>query len=169
MHATEMNQTTVFASVQPNKLTAVTQALGKLEEITFFAPVTGRFDLVIQLNVTEQQAVYSLVNQIRAINGIVATNTFVPFQSWTNGKSLKASDSLALVLLQVSGQTESVFQKLSKLQNLYSAVIVPGQFDIIATLYGSNYEALLSQVMQIAQIQGITASETLFAYKPVWA
>ncbi len=164
-----MNQTTVFASVQPNRLTDVTQALSSLKGITWYAPVTGRFDLAIQFNATETEQVYALVNKIRAINGITATSTFVPFQGATNGKHFKTSDSLALVLLQVSGQAENVLQRITKLPNVYSAFVVPGEFDIIATLYGANYEALLSQAMKIGQTQGITSSETLFAYKPVWA
>jgi DNA-binding Lrp family transcriptional regulator len=69
----------------------------------------------------------------------------------------------------VNGQVENVIQKLTKLPYVYNAAVVPGEFDVIATLYGNSYEALLTQALKIGQIQGITSSETLFAYKPVWA
>ena len=49
-----------------------------------------------------------------------------------------------------------------------NAYVVPGEFDILATVYGKNNEDILSQVSKIDDAQGVKSSETLFTYKPTW-
>ena len=170
MQATEKLQTTVLATVEPQQLNSVLSELRNLQGITFYTSATGRFDLVIWLNTTEQAKVYSLVNQIRAIEGVVSTRTLIPFNGFANGRNFKqAHDSVATVLLGVNGQAQNVVKALQQLPNVYSAYVTPGEFDIVATLYGSDYSQILTQVMKIAQTEGISTSETLFAIKPIWA
>src|SRR5712692_5277144 len=67
MNMTETYPTTVLVSVEPSALNTVTQQVSTLKGIAFQTQVTGRFDLVIQLNTSDVQQVYQLVNQIRAI------------------------------------------------------------------------------------------------------
>jgi len=169
MQGTEMFPTFVLASVEPKMLGNVTQQLKTLDGITWFAPLTGRFDLVLQLKVTDHKQIYELVNRVRSIRGVVATSTYIPFEGFTNGKKIEASDSLALVLLRAKEQVPRVLQTLKQLPHIYGAFVVPGEFDILATLYGKNYEEIVSQVLKVAEIEGIRTSETLFAYKPQWA
>ena len=169
MKASETLQTTVLATVEPQQLNSVLSELHNMQGITFYSPATGRFDLVIWLNTTEQTKVYSLVNQIRAIEGIVSTRTLIPFQGFSNGRNFKQTNSLATVLLGVDGQVKNVVQALQQLPQVLSAYVTPGEFDIVATVYGSDYSQILTQLPKIAQVEGISTCETLFAFKPVWA
>ena len=169
MKVSETLQTTVLATVEPQSLNSVLSELHNIQGITFYTPATGRFDLVIWLNTVEQTKVYSLVSQIRAIEGVVSTRTLIPFQGFSNGKNFKQTNSLATVLLGTNGQVQKVVQALQQLPNVYSAYVMPGEFDIVATIYGSDYSQILTQVQKIAQVEGISTSETLFAFKPVWA
>ena len=170
MQTSEKLQTTVLATCEPQQLTSVLSQLQTLQGVTFYTPSTGRFDLVIWLNTIEQTKVYALVNQIRAIAGVVSTRTLIPFNGFANGRNFKqAHDSVATVLLGVNGQAQNVVKALQQLPNVYSAYVMPGEFDIVATLYGSDYSQILTSVMKIAQTKGISTSETLFAIKPIWA
>jgi DNA-binding Lrp family transcriptional regulator len=169
MNTSESLQTTVLATVEPQSLNSVLSELHNLQGISFYTPATGRFDLVIWLNTTEQTKVYSLVNEIRAIEGVVSTRTLIPFNGFANGRNFKQSNSLATVLLGVSGQAQNVVKALQQLPSVYSAYVTPGEFDIVATVYGSDYSQIATQVMKIAQTKGISTSETLFAIKPFWA
>ncbi len=164
-----MNPTTIIASVQPKMLNQVTEQLRRIQGITFFSPVTGRFDLAIELKTADQKQVYELVNRVRSITGVTSTRTYTPFEGFANGKNVQATDSLALVLLQVNENAPKVLQSLEQYQQIRSASVVPGEFDILATVYGKNQEEILSQVSKIAEVQGVKSSETLLAYKPIWA
>src|SRR2546422_7593065 len=169
MNTSESLQTTVLATCEPQQLTSVLSELQNLQGVTFYTPATGRFDLVIWLNTVEQTKGYALVNQIRAIEGVVSTSTLIPFTGFTNGRNFKQTHSLATVLLGVNGQAQNVVKALQQLPNVYSAYVTPGEFDIVATIYGSDYSQILTQVMKVAQTKGISTSETLFAIKPNWA
>jgi DNA-binding Lrp family transcriptional regulator len=164
-----MYPTTIFATVQPKMLGQVTEQLRNIHGITYFSPVAGRFDIAIELKAAEPKQVYELVNKVRSLNGIISTRTYTPFESYTDGRNFQATDSLALVLVQVNEQPQKVLQSMKQLSQVRSASIVPGgEFDIIATVYGKNQEEILSQVSKIAEVQGVRTSETLFAYKPMW-
>ncbi len=166
---TEMYPTTIFATVQPKMLSQVTEQLRNIQGITYFSPVTGRFDIAIELKTAQPKQVYELVNKVRSISGITSTRTYTPFESYADGKNFQATDSLALVLVQVNEQAQKVLQSMKQLSQVRSASVVPGEFDILATVYGKNHDEILSQVSKIAEVQGVRTSETLFAYKPVWA
>jgi DNA-binding Lrp family transcriptional regulator len=168
LKATQMYPTTVFASVQPRMLNEVTEQLKKLQGITYFSPVIGRFDLAIELKALEQQQVYELVNKIRSLNGITSTRTYTPTMAISTPRTVQATDSLALVLLQVNEPAQKVLSSLSQHQYVRNAFAVSGEFDIIASIYGKNQDEVLSQVPKIAEMQGVKTSETLFAYKPTW-
>jgi DNA-binding Lrp family transcriptional regulator len=171
MITSTMNPTTIFARVQPNMRNQVAEQLKKVEGITYFSPLAGRFDFAIELKTADQKQVYELVNKVRSISGITSTTTYTPFEGFANGKNIQATDALALVLLRVNEQTQAqkVLQTMEHNAQVRNAYVVPGEFDILATVYGRNNEEIMSQVSKIAEVQGVRASETMLAYKPIWA
>ena len=169
MITTNMNPTTIIASVQPRMLSQVTEQLKHTQGITYFSPVTGRFDLAIELKAADQKQVYALVNTIRSIAGVTSTRSYTPFEGFVNGKNVQATDALALVLLQVNENAQKVLQSLEQQTQIRNASVVPGEFDILATVYGKNQDEVLSSVSKIAGVQGVTSTETLLAYRPIWA
>ncbi len=162
-----MFPTYVFAKVQRDRLTHVVEELRKISEIEFSAPVTGRYDIVLRLNTSIPEQVYNIVNRIRTIHGVHATNAFLANDGFTNGQKLDTQGVWGFSLLSVNKPLPEVMQKLKKLPALYDASCVPGQFDIIMSYKAKNYEDLMrTTVEQIAPIEGIWRSETLFAYQP---
>jgi DNA-binding Lrp family transcriptional regulator len=170
MITSTMNPTTIIARTQPHMRNQVAEQLKKIQGITYFSPLTGRFDIAIELKAADQKQVYELVNKVRAISGITSTRTYTPFEGFANGKNIQATDALALVMLQVNEQTQAqkVLQSLEQYSQVRNAYVVPGEFDILATVFGKNNEEILSQVSKIADVQGVKSSETLFAYSPKW-
>ena len=166
MQRNEMYPNYVFASVEPHMLGDAIKQLKTLSGTTWFSPVTGRFDLVVRLKGSETQKLYDLVNKIRGIHGIVSTHTYVPLEGFINGKSIENGEPLGLVLLGVSEQVPKVLQALKHIPQIAEAFVIPGEFDIVATMKGRNYEEIITQVQKIAEVKGIRTSETLFAYKP---
>ena len=167
MQAKQMFPTYVLAKVQRDRVPHVVEELRKFSEIEFSAQVTGRYDLVVRLKTSIPEQVYSIVNRIRTIHGVNATNTFLANDGFTNGQKLDAQGVWGFSLLSVNKPLPEVIQRLKKLPALYDASCVPGQFDIIMSFKGRNYEELMkTTVEQIAQTEGIWRSETLFAYQP---
>jgi DNA-binding Lrp family transcriptional regulator len=171
MITSTMNPTTIFARVQPSMRNQVAEQLKKIQGITYFSPLAGRFDFAIELKAGDQKQVYELVNKMRSISGVTSTRTYTPFEGFANGKNIQATDSLALVLVKVNeqAQAQKVLQSMEQQAQVRNAYVVPGEFDILATVYGKNNEEILSQVSKIADVQGVRTSETLLAYKPIWA
>jgi DNA-binding IscR family transcriptional regulator len=169
MISNTMNPTTIIATVQPKFLSQVTEQLKHTQGITYFSPVTGRFDLAIELKAADQRQVYELVNKIHSMTGVVSTRTYTPFEGFTNGKNVQSTDALALVLLRVNESAQKVLQSLEQQSHIRNASVVPGEFDILATVYGKNQDEVLSNISRIAEMQGVRSSETLLAYRPIWA
>jgi DNA-binding Lrp family transcriptional regulator len=171
MITTTMNPTTIIATIHPKMRNQVAEQLRKIQGITYSSPLTGRFDFAIELKAADPKQVYEVVKQVRAISGITSTRTYAPFEGFANGKNIQATDSLALVLLHVNENTQAlrVLQSIEQYPQVRSAYVVPGEFDVLATVYGKNNEEILSQVAKIDEVQGVSSSETLFAYMPKWA
>jgi GTP cyclohydrolase III len=169
MITTNQNPTTIIASVQPRMLSAVSEQLKHTQGITFFSPVTGRFDLAIELKNADQKHIYELVSKIRSFAGVTCTRTYSPFEGFVNGKNVQPTDALAVCLLQVNENAQKVLQSLENHSQIRNAAVVPGEFDILATVYGKNQDEVLSSVSKIAGMQGVTSTETLLAYRPIWA
>lgn len=171
MITTNMNPTTVIASVQPRMLSQVTEQLRRTQGITYVSPITGRFDIAVELKVADQKQIYELVNKIHNLTGITRARTYMPFEGFVNGKNVQATDALALVLLQVNENmnAQKVLQSLEQNSQIRNASVVSGDVDILATVYGKNQDEILSQISKIAEVQGVRSSETLLAYKPIWA
>jgi hypothetical protein len=150
-------------------LSQVTKQLNSVQGITFFAPTTGRFDLAIELKAMAPDQVLEVVNKIRSLTGVTATRTYTPFEGSATAKTVQASDSLALVLLQVNEQAQKVLQSLKQNSQVRNAFAVTGEFDVLATVYGKNTDEIFSTVTKIGEIEGVRTSETLVAYRPIWA
>jgi nitrate reductase NapAB chaperone NapD len=161
--------TTIFVSILPKMLGQVTEHLRSVQGINYFSPTIGRFDMAIELKATDSKHVYETINQIRSLSGVTATRTYNPVEGSATTKTVQAADSLALVLLQVNEQAQKVLQSLQQIQQVRNAFVVQGEFDILATVYGKNTDEILSTVAKIADVQGVKTSETLLAYKPIWA
>ena len=167
MQAKQMFPTYVFAKVQRDRLPHVVEELRKFSEIEFSAQVTGRYDIVMRIKASNPEQVYSIVNKIRTIHGVNATNTFTANDGFINGQKLDTEGVWGFSLLSINKPLPEVLQKLKKLPALYDAWSIPGQFDIIMSYKTRNYEDLMkTTVEQIAQTEGISRSETLFAYQP---
>jgi DNA-binding Lrp family transcriptional regulator len=166
MQTNETHPNYVFASVEPHMLNDAMKHLKTLSGTTWFSPVTGRFDLVVQLKGSETEKLYDRVNKIRGIQGIVSTQTYVPLEGFINGKSIENGEPFGLVLLGISEQAPKVLQALKRIPQIAEAYVMPGEFDIVATMKGRNYEEIITQIQKIAEVKGIKTSETLFAYKP---
>jgi nitrate reductase NapAB chaperone NapD len=160
--------TTIIASVQPRMWSQVAEQLSHIQGVTYFSPLTGRFDLAIELKAAEPSQVYELVNKVRSITGITSTRTLTPFEGYTDGKNFQATDALALCLVTVNQPASNVLQSMKQLSQVRNAFVATGEFDIVATIYGKNHDEILSQVSKINEVQGVRTSETLFAYKPTW-
>ena len=161
--------TTILASIQPHLLSQISMQLKTIEGITYFTPTAGRFDLAIELKAMEPKQVQDVVNKVRSLSGVTATRTYTPIEGSATTKTVQASDSLALILLQVNEQAQKVLQSLMQNQHIRNAFAVQGEFDILATVYGKNTDEIFSAVTKIGEIDGVRTSETLVAYRPTWA
>jgi DNA-binding Lrp family transcriptional regulator len=162
-----MFPTYVFAKVQRDRVPHVVEELRKFSEIEFSAQATGRYDVIMRIKASSPEQVYSIVNRIRTIHGVNATNTFTANDGFINGQKLEADGVWGFSLLSINKPLPEVLQKLKKLPALHDAWSIPGQFDIIMSYKARNYEDLMkTTVEQIAQTEGISRSETLFAYQP---
>jgi DNA-binding Lrp family transcriptional regulator len=167
MQANKMFPTYVFAKVQRDQVHHVVEELRKISEIEFSSQVTGRYDIVMRLKTNNPEQIYNLVNKIRTIHGVNATNTFTANDGFINGQKLDPQGVWGFSLLSINRPLPEVLQKLKKLPALYDAWSVPGQFDIIMSYKTANYQDLMkTSIEQIAQTEGIWRSETLFAYQP---
>jgi len=150
-------------------LSEVTKQLKSIQGITYYASTAGRFDLAIELKAMEPSQVREVMNKVRSLNGVTSTRTYTPFEGTATTKTVQAADSLALVLLQVNDQAQKVLQSLKQHQNVRNAFQVQGEFDILATVYGKNTDEIFSAVTKIGEVDGVRTSETLLAYRPIWA
>ncbi len=158
----------VMAAVEPKALNSVVEQLRREQGIRLIAPTSGRHNLVIQLNSNETAKVYSFVNKLRSIKGVSRTRTLIAFEGYLSEKKLAPSEALALVCLNIQEQPGKVLESLRQTP-IHGAYIVPGEFDIIATVSGRDHNEVLERVARIAETPGVDGSETVFAYKPIWA
>ena len=57
-------------------LDSAAQALAKIDEVDYVVIVTGRFDIMIEVVVEDTDCLLELMNEIRSINSIAATEVF---------------------------------------------------------------------------------------------
>jgi DNA-binding Lrp family transcriptional regulator len=158
----------IMASVEPNALNSVVEQLKKEQGIRLIAPTTGRHNLIVQLNSNDNTKVYAFANRLHSMRGVRRTRTLIAFEGYLSEKQLAPSEALALVCLNVQEQPGKVLESLRQTP-IHSAYVVPGEFDIIATVSGRDHNEVLERVARIAEIPGVDGGETVFAYKPIWA
>lgn len=158
----------VMAAVEPKALNGVIEQLRREQGVRLVAPTSGRHNLVVQLSSNEPARVYSFVNKMRSMKGVSRTRTLIAFEGYLSGKQVGPNEALALVCLNIHEQPEKVLQSLRQTP-IHGAHIVPGEFDIIATVSGRDHNEVLERIARIAETPGVNGSETVFAYKPIWA
>jgi DNA-binding Lrp family transcriptional regulator len=158
----------VMASVDPKALNSVVEQLRKEQGIGLIAPTTGRHNLIVQLNSNETAKVYAFANRLHSMKGVRRTRTLIAFEGYLSEKQLAPSEALALVCLNVQEQPGKLLESLRETP-IRSAHIIPGEFDIIATVSGRDHNEVMERVARIAEMPGVDGSETVFAYKPIWA
>jgi DNA-binding Lrp family transcriptional regulator len=158
----------IVASVEPRALNSVVEQIRKEKDIVLVAPTSGRLNLVVQFNSNETAKVYPLVNKLRSMKGVRSTNTLIPFEGHLTERKPMSNEAFAFVLLGVQEQAGKVLEQLKETP-IHSAYVVPGEFDIIATLSGKDHNEVLERVAKMTEIPGVERSETMFAYKPIWA
>jgi DNA-binding Lrp family transcriptional regulator len=157
----------VMASVDPKALNSVVGQLRKEEGIRFISQTSSRHNLFVQLNSNETAKAYAFANRLHSMKGVRRTRTLIAFEGYLSEKQLAPDEALALVCLNVQEQPGKVLESLMQTP-IHSAHIVPGEFDIIATVSGRDHNEVLERVARIAEIPGVDGSETVFAYKPIW-
>jgi DNA-binding Lrp family transcriptional regulator len=157
-----------FLSVEPGYLNKVVEQLRSYREIQFLSPLTGRFDLLLQVNSSDMNEVYSLISKIRSIPGVRATHTYFPIDGFLNATP-KRDEVCAFMLINTRAEPKTLINNLKTITGVWGAYSVPGEFDIIVSLHARDYNELLSTVQKVAEVQGVYASETLIAFRPVWA
>ena len=158
----------VIASVEPKALNSVVGQLRREQGVTLVAPTSGRHNLLVQLNSNETARVYQFVNKLRSMSGVRTTRTLSPFEGHVTERKPLPNEALGFALLNVREEPRKVLEQL-KQAPIHSAYVVPGEFDIVATLSGRDHNEIMERVARMAEIPGVESAETLFAYKPIWA
>lgn len=159
----------VFVNVERKLLRNSIEQLKTIPEIQYILPVTGRFDIVLRLSVTEHQKVYTAIQRIRQVQGILDTQTLMPYEGFQNGEMKADGQQFGFVLISAQKQVSEVLKWLKSLPNVVEGYVVPGQFDILLTLRAKNWQEILATSFEkFEAIDGIRRTETLFAYNPIW-
>lgn len=159
----------VLVTVERRLLKNTIEQLKTIPEIQSIMPVTGRFDLVLRLSVSEHPKVYTAVQRIRQVQGVFETQTLMPYEGFQNGEIKADGQQFGLVLISAQKQVSEVLKLLKSLPNVVEGYVVPGQFDILLTLSGKTWQDILATSYEkLEAIDGIRRTETLFAYNPIW-
>ena len=83
-----MFPTYVFAKVQRDRVPQVAKELRKYSEIEFSAQVTGRYVIIMRIKSSNPEQLTNVINKIRTIHGVNATNTITANDGFVNGQNL---------------------------------------------------------------------------------
>ena len=160
--------TYLFARVERKKLDEIRESLEDVAYVDWYGSTTGRYDVAVALKGSEPRQVYSAIKSIREIDGIESTTSFTPFEGYTRKETEDedAESSMGQVFLRTTGDTDEVLASLKKVSAVSEVLVVPGEWDVVATVRGGSYEDVLrTSVEEIGDIDGVTASETAFVYQ----
>ena len=74
----------VLIEAEPDKVPVLAEQIADIDGITAVFSVAGRYDLVANLRVPDNEAVADLVSgQLRALPGIVRTETLIAFRVYS--------------------------------------------------------------------------------------
>jgi hypothetical protein len=126
-----------MAAMELRAPNSAVEQLRREQGIRPIASTSGRCNLVVRLDSSETDSVYSSINKLRSMRGVRRTRTPIAFDGYSSGKQLGADETLALVCLNTQGHFEKVLESL-KQTPAHSAHIAPGEFDIISTVCGRD-------------------------------
>ena len=122
---------------------------------------------MIKLRTNEPSKTFNIVEKIRKVKGIAATQTGISLQKISNRKKDESEDPITFALVKVKGAYKNVLQKIKTFPSFVEAHVIPGEFDIFAAFHGLSPEELLeTSVEKLGSINEITAMETLVVWTP---
>lgn len=168
MQEINRNPTFVLTTVHQGKLKQVMEQLKSIPEVEVVAPVSGRFDLVLRVNAEKEEHVYELAQKIKAMQGMRTTNTHAAFEGFSNGQNPVKNEAWAYTVLSINRPLPEVLRNLKNVSGICEAYGTIGDFDVIVSLTGNTYQDIFKCVIdEIGKVEGISTSETFFAYEPL--
>lgn len=156
----------ILAVIERGRIADVVNSVKQLSQVEEGALLIGRFDLLVRVGHYDRSDLYRSVTQIRAMPGIRATSTHIPFEGFTKEYSVHENDALAISLLRVEGSLTSVLSQLKNLEHVVEGHIIPGDWDLLAVLHSKRVDQILeTAVNQFEGISGISKTETLLAHQ----
>lgn len=156
----------ILAGIERGQISEVVKAVKELDHVEEGALLIGRFDLVVRVGFYERSDLYRSVSEIRAMPGIRATSTHIPFEGFTKDYTVDENDALAISLLRAHGSLPEVLSGLRALDHVVEGHIIPGEWDLLAVLHSKHVEQILeTAVNQFEGVQGIAKTETLIAHQ----
>jgi len=152
--------------IERGRIADVVNSVKQLSQVEEGALLIGRFDLLVRVGHYDRSDLYRSVTQIRAMPGIRANSTHIPFEGFTKEYSVHENDALAISLLRVEGSLTSVLSQLKNLEHVVEGHIIPGDWDLLAVLHSKRVDQILeTAVNQFEGISGISKTETLLAHQ----
>jgi DNA-binding Lrp family transcriptional regulator len=171
----QQGQSYVLLTVDHRRRKQVTEELKRVNDVHSISQVLGRFDLVLSVNAMNPDQKYELVQRIKAIPGVRATNapqTYEGFNTVVAAAPVKTAtmpddEQRAYCLLGVSRPLPEVMKSLKAFPAITEAYAIGGDyFDIIVSLTGKTHKDLIRSVVDdLGKIEGIRTTETLFAFE----
>lgn len=156
----------ILAVIERGQIADVVKRLREFEQVDEGALLIGRFDLLVRVTHYDRSDLYRIVSEIRAMPGIRATSTHIPFEGFTKEYTVNENDALAISLLRSESSLSNVLMQLKNLRHVVEAHIIPGDWDLLAILHSNRVEQILeTAVNQFEGIQGIAKTETLLAHQ----
>lgn len=156
----------ILAVMERGQIADVVKAVKEFEEIEEGALLIGRFDLLVRVGHYDRSDLYRIVSKIRAMPGIRATSTHIPFEGFTKDYVVDENDALAISLLRTDSSPSAVLNQLRSLRHVVEGHIIPGDWDLLMILHSKRVEEILeTAVNQFEGIQGIAKTETLLAHQ----
>jgi DNA-binding Lrp family transcriptional regulator len=152
--------------MERGQIADVAKTVRELEQVEEGALLIGRFDLLVKVTHFDRSDLYRTVSKIRALPGIRATSTHIPFESFAKDYIVKENDALAVSLLRTESSNSTILMQLRNLRHVVEGHIIPGDWDLLVILHSNRVEEILeTAVNQFEAIQGISKTETMLAHQ----
>ncbi len=154
----------VLAMIERGQIAEVVKAVREQNEVVEGALLIGRYDMLARVEHYDLADLYSCISKIRAIPGIKGTSTHTPFEGFKKEHMIEENDAVAISLLRTEVPPGNVLPQLRSFEHIVEAHIIPGEWDLIATLHGKKFEQVIeTAVTGFETMQGIAKTETLIA------
>lgn len=156
----------ILAVIERGQIADVVKSVKELPQVEEGALLIGRYDLLVRVGHYERSDLYKYVSEIRAMPGIRATSTHIPFEGFTKEYTVAENDAFAISLLRAQGPIPNVLSQLRTLEHVVEGHIIPGDWDLLAILHSKRVEQILeTAVNQFEGVHGISKTETLLAHQ----